>query len=205
MSHPLYVLIASLSIGLVGCGGGSDANSTTVAAAIPATAAGTTMPVATPTAPTTTPGFSLAPAKTCNIANFQQTLMALINQARASSRQCGGTAYKAVAALQWNSRLFEAAAGHSAEMVANNYFSHTSLDGSNFGQRLSNAGYVWSAIGENIAAGPRSVDEVMTGWLNSPGHCSNIMGENFTEVGLACVSGSSSQYPSYWTMDLGRP
>jgi uncharacterized protein YkwD len=132
-------------------------------------------------------------------------MIALVNQARASSRMCGSTFYNAAAALQWNSKLFNAAAGHSTDMAGNNYFSHTSLDGRSFDQRISAAGYAWTAVGENIAAGQNTVAQTMTSWLNSPGHCANIMNGSYTEIGVSCVSSSSSSYPSYWTMDLGRP
>ena len=146
----------------------------------------------------------LTAANTCGLPNFQTDLMALINQARASSRSCGGTAYPAAAAVAWNSQLFDAAAGHSADMANQNYFDHTSKDGRNPGQRMSAAGYSWSAYGENIAAGQTSAASVMAGWMDSPGHCSNIMNKNFKEVAVACVANSSSTYNRYWTMNLGR-
>jgi len=161
----------------------------------------------TPVVPTvpTVPDGALTAATTCSLSNFQTDLMALINQARASARTCGSTAYPAAPAVAWNSKLFHASAGHSADMASQNYFSHTSLDGRTFDQRITAAGYAWSTIGENIAAGQGSVSAVMDGWLASPGHCSNIMNSRFTEVGVACVVNNSSTYRSYWTMDLGRP
>lgn len=182
-------------------------NSFTLLAATPVA----TTPV-TPTAPTTpappttppAPGGTLTAANTCNLPNFQADLMALINEARASSRTCGGTMYPAVAAVAWNNQLFDAAVGHSADMATQNYFSHTSLDGRSVGQRISAAGYSWTAYGENIAAGQSSASSVMAGWMASAGHCSNIMNSNFTGVAVACVSNSSSTYNRYWTMDLGR-
>lgn len=167
---------------------------------------------ATPTTPTTpmtptpaAPSGTLTAANTCSQLNFQPDLMALINQARSTSQTCGTTVYPAAAPLAWNSKLFDASAGHSADMANNNYFSHTSLDGRTFDQRVTAAGYTWSRLGENIAAGQGTVTTVMTGWMASPGHCSNIMGANFTEVGVACVINNSSIYRTYWTMDLGKP
>ena len=151
-----------------------------------------------------TPGGTLAAANTCSLSNFQTDLMTLINQARASSQTCGSTTYPATAAVAWNNNLFDAAAGHSADMANNNYFSHTSLDGRTFGQRITAAGYSWSNIAENIAAGQSSASSVMAGWMASSGHCSNIMNSRFTGVAVACVSNSSSTYNRYWTMNLGR-
>jgi uncharacterized protein YkwD len=91
-------------------------------------------------------------------------------------------------------------------MAANNFFSHTSLDGRSVGTRITATGYVWRTYGENIAAGYPSVDSVMDGWTKSDGHCANLMNPAFTEIGLACVPGSSATtYPTYWTMDLAAP
>jgi uncharacterized protein YkwD len=150
-------------------------------------------------------GTALPAAQTCGLTNFQQALMTRVNQVRASSRTCGSLTYAAAAPLRWNTKLFNAAAGHSADMAANNYFSHTSRDGRTFSQRITNAGYAWSNAGENIAAGQTSVDQVMTAWVNSPGHCANLMNKNYTEVGVSCVKNDSSTYKYYWTMELARP
>jgi uncharacterized protein YkwD len=139
------------------------------------------------------------------MSNFQQELLNRINQARANSRMCGSTFYKAAGMTGWNGKLTDAAAGHAADMATNNYFSHASLDGRTFSQRISATGYLWSAVGENIAAGQKTPEEVMTAWLDSPGHCENIMNATYTEVGVACVSNQASLYKVYWAMELGRP
>lgn len=145
----------------------------------------------------------LSAEQTCNQTDFQRTITNLINQARASNQMCGTTSYPAVAPLAWNTKLFNAAAGHSADMASQNYFSHTSLDGRTPGQRMTNAGYNWSSYGENIAMGQSSIASVMDTWMKSAGHCANIMNARLTEVAVACVKNSSSR--NYWTMDLGRP
>lgn len=129
--------------------------------------------------------------------------MNLINQARANSRMCGTTLYNAAAPLQWNAKLFNAAAGHSTDMAVKNYFSHTSLDGLSPGQRITNAGYNWGTYGENIAMGQSTIAGVMDSWIKSEGHCANIMSSRVTEVAVACVKNSSGR--NYWTMDLARP
>jgi uncharacterized protein YkwD len=131
--------------------------------------------------------------------------MTRINQARATSRTCGTTAYNAVAPVTWNAKLFDAAAGHAYDMASKNYFSHQSQDGRTFSQRITAAGYDWAAAGENIAAGQTTIDQVMNGWLQSAGHCANIMNGNFTEVAVSCVRNDSSTYKYYWVMELGRP
>lgn len=125
---------------------------------------------------------------------------------RASGATCGSQAYRPVAALAYDGRLHQAATAHSQDMAARNYFSHTGADGSSPGQRVSAAGYTWNAVGENIAAGYGTVAAVMAGWASSPGHCANIMSPNYTQLGIACVSGGgSSTFRNYWTMNLARP
>jgi len=165
----------------------------------------------TSTQPTTTTGTTSPSGTTidarlsCGQPNFQQDILNRVNQARAAGRTCGTTRYNAVPALKWNSNLFNAAAAHSTDMAANNYFSHTGLDGRNAGQRITGAGYAWRSYGENIAAGQFTVQSVVDGWLASPGHCANIMSANVTEMATACVASSTSRYKTYWTMDLARP
>ncbi len=72
-------------------------------------------------------------------------------------------------------------------------------------QRVMATGYSYTALGENIAAGQTSVQAVMTAWINSPGHCQNLMNPSFRDVAVACVRNNSSTYSLYWTMDLARP
>ena len=45
----------------------------------------------------------------------------------------------------------------------------------------------------------------MAGWLASPGHCSNIMNPDFTEMGAAYAIDKSSAAGSYWTQVFGTP
>jgi uncharacterized protein YkwD len=69
--------------------------------------------------------------------------------------------------------------------------------------RVDAAGYKWSALAENIAAGQTSVSSVLTSWMTSPGHCANIMGPAYREVALSCARSESGV--RYWTMNFGRP
>ncbi|MES2830672.1 MAG: ricin-type beta-trefoil lectin domain protein [Pseudomonadota bacterium] len=145
---------------------------------------------------------SLPAASTCDLPNFKQELLTLINEARASGRLCGSTNYSPAAALQWNDLLFKAAAVHSTNMAGKNFFSHTGQDGSNPGTRMLAAGYSWRAYAENIALGYSTPYDVMNAWLKSPGHCSGIMNANLTEVAVSCSKNPAAT--PYWTMDLGK-
>jgi uncharacterized protein YkwD len=139
----------------------------------------------------------------CGLTAEEQAMLDAVNAARAQGRSCGSTAYPARAALSWSCKLEAAALGHSTDMANNNYFSHTGLNGSSPGDRITAAGYSWSSYGENIAAGASSVSQVMQMWLDSPGHCANIMGGNFTNLGAARFSNPASTYNVYWTQVFG--
>ncbi len=87
---------------------------------------------------------------------------------------------------------------HTADMVSKAYFSHTGSDGSSVSQRVTRQGYEWRAVGENIAYGQRSVEQVVEAWMNSPSHCRAIMDSEFTELGAARVE-------DHWTLVFGTP
>lgn len=141
---------------------------------------------------------------TCQIADFETRVLAAVNARRASGATCGTQVYAAAPALAWNAQLTQAALAHSDDMVAQNFFSHTGSDGSSAGQRATRAGYSWRTVGENIAAGQVGIDSVVGAWMSSPGHCANLMTSAMRDIGVACISGSSSNsYRTYWTMVLG--
>lgn len=133
-------------------------------------------------------------------------VLAAVNSARATARTCGGNYYPAAAALAWNGALGAAALGHSRDMAEKRYFSHSGKDGGTVADRASSAGYRWGRIGENIAAGQSSPEEVVAGWLASPGHCANIMNGGFTQMGAAyAVDRRRRDARAYWTQVLGSP
>lgn len=99
--------------------------------------------------------------------------------------------------------LRTAAQNHSADQAAHNTMTHTGSDGSTLTTRANRAGYTgWIALGENVAYGYGTVDAVMTGWMNSPGHRANLLDTGFTHVGLGQAAGSGGAL--YWTQDFGR-
>lgn len=144
----------------------------------------------------------------CTISPEAQSMLDAVNAFRAGARECGSYgAFNAVPALSWSCELEAAALSHSADMANNNFFSHTGADGSSAGDRATAAGYSWSAWGENIAAGSayQSVGAVLQGWIDSPGHCANLMNASVSNLGAARYSNSSSTYGVYWTQVFGRP
>ncbi|MFJ6657200.1 CAP domain-containing protein [Streptomyces sp. NPDC091377] len=97
--------------------------------------------------------------------------------------------------------LTAAAQAHSADMVGRDFYSHTAPDGGRPWDRAEAAGARRRSIGENIACGQRSAAEVVTGWMNSPGHRANILKPDFTHIGIGLAGGGRAGM--YWTQVFG--
>src|SRR5690606_34884089 len=141
-----WIILACASMMLASCGGGSGAEKTDGAG----TGSSQSRPAGTAEqepAPVPAESEPLSAASTCGLPDFQAEVLRRINEMRAESRYCGATLNQPAGALQWNSKLFAAAAGHSADMATKNYFSHTSPDGRTASQRVAEAGYNWRSTG----------------------------------------------------------
>ena len=122
----------------------------------------------------------------------KQRILQLVNEARTRGCRCGGQRMAPVEPVRWNSQLESAAQQHSNFMRRKNRLSHTGSGFSNVGKRVTQEGYTWFTVGENIAVGQTSEEEVMESWLKSAGHCANIMNPKFKEMGVATAG-------AYWT------
>jgi len=100
--------------------------------------------------------------------------------------------------LTLNAKLTKAAQAHSVDMASHQNMSHTGSDGSDPGTRITRAGYIWSSYGENVAYGYSTPEQVMAGWMSSPGHKRNILDCGYKEIGVGLA-----QPGSYWTQDFG--
>ena len=89
--------------------------------------------------------------------------------------------------------------------IVRGFFEHDNPDGESPFDRMERAGYSYQAAGENIAAGQQTPEQVVLGWLDSPGHCSNIMSPDYTEIGVGYYYGEQDQFGHYWTQNFGRP
>lgn len=138
--------------------------------------------------------------------DFENQVLTLVNQRRAAGATCGGV-YKAPApALTLDTRLRCASRKHSKDMALNNFFSHTGSNGSTPWQRITSAGYTYSTAAENIGAGYSTPSAAVTGWMNSTGHCNNIMNPSLRNLGVGYYyRASGSTYAHYWTQDFGTP
>lgn len=129
---------------------------------------------------------------------FAAEMLLAVNQLRVRGCYCGENYMPPVKPLKWNADLAQAAQRHAEDMSANRWFEHTGTDGSTVANRVSDTGYNWSAVGENIAYGYKSIEKVIDGWQKSEGHCRNIMKAAYVEVGVARIG-------NYWAQTFAKP
>jgi uncharacterized protein YkwD len=116
--------------------------------------------------------------------------------------------------LRLSKRLSKAARRHSRDMVQRDYFSHTSLSGASFVDRIRRTGYLSGArgwmVGENLAwgAGDRSSPaQTVNAWMHSPGHRHNILTKTYRHIGIGIVPGAPERVgglpAATYTTDFG--
>lgn len=128
-------------------------------------------------------------------ASLESDFFNLLNQERQSLN---------VSVLSNNPQLKNAAYLHSKDMGEKHYFSHTSLDGRTFVNRIVAANYTdFRSLGENIGyhTGLAEANKIFNMWKNSPGHYKNMISPNFADAGLGVYYAGNSMY---YTLDLGR-
>ena len=108
-----------------------------------------------------------------------------------------------LSALTCHTGVGQVARAHSQDMSDRNYFDHVNPEGEQPWDRLERGGVSgWSSVGENIAYGYPTAEEVQEGWMGSPGHRANILDGGFTHVGIGAVTDPSGQI--YWTQVFAR-
>lgn len=132
-------------------------------------------------------------------------VLALVNAARRQARTCGDRQQEATHPLELSAILSQVALAHAGDMARRSSLDHRGSDGSLPAERVTRAGYLWQATAENIAAGQRSAEEVVAHWLDSPGHCANLMGTQYTEMGIAFTTDLQSNARIYWAQVFATP
>lgn len=131
---------------------------------------------------------------------FEEEVLVIVNERRSEGANCGGEGDFAPASpLTMSPQLRCAARMHSRDMKRRDFFSHTNEDGEGPQPRIEASGYDWWTWGENIARGQGSPESVMQSWMDSDGHCSNIMNADFSEMGVGYYDGA------HWTQVFGAP
>ncbi len=135
---------------------------------------------------------------------FENEILLIVNQRRVEGANCGSAgSFGPAAPVTANPALRCAARVHSKDMVERNFFDHTNPSGESPFQRMGEAGYQYSTAGENIAAGNSTAAATMQQWMDSDGHCANVMNGSFTELGVGYYPGG--QYGHVWTQAFGAP
>ena len=134
--------------------------------------------------------------------NLEQEVLELVNEARAVGGNCGTEGnFGPSAPLTMDGALRCAGRNHSMNMANDDFFAHTAPNGETPWDRIAASGYGgYATAGENIAAGYPSPAAVVQGWLDSDGHCANMLNSAFEEIGIGYFGGGS--YGSYWTQNF---
>ncbi|KAA2212365.1 CAP domain-containing protein [Teichococcus oryzae] len=171
---------------------------------------GAVVPSPVPT-PAPTPAPAPAPAPTpveshAGVTALETYFLKLVNASRADA---------GLKPFSFDAELVEAAGQHSEWMVAQDVFSHRGANGSSPSERVTDAGYGWTATGENIAyiGGSRAatldeadVEQLHANLMNSSGHRANILSSKFTEIGIGLEQGDYNGRPAIFvTENFGRP
>lgn len=116
-----------------------------------------------------------------NEGSWAQQVATLVNQERAA---------QGLAALLVDAGATQAAKAHAEDMAGRGFFAHTTPEGWSPADRLQLLGVTgYSSVGENIAAGQPTPQDVMTAWMNSSGHRANILHPSYTHIGVGVVEG----------------
>ena len=127
---------------------------------------------------------------------FEWRVVDLVNEERSA---------RGLAPLTIDVRLMEAAQLHAVDMAIHNFLSHTGSGGSTMTSRIEAVGYrPWLKLAENVAAGYTTPESVVSGWMASSGHRTNILDPLLVDIGVGYAYASGTQYRHYWAQDFGR-
>lgn len=127
----------------------------------------------------------------------QANIVTLTNEARGK---------QGLATLKQNSRLANAAQAKAEDMLAKQYFAHTSPSGTTPWAWIKQAGYAYTVSGENLAVHYTTAEGAFAGWLASPSHRANIVNPKYTEIGVGIAEGVFEGHPSVIVVQMfGRP
>lgn len=116
--------------------------------------------------------------------------------------------------LRYHPDLETAAQAHAQDMKNRDYFAHENPEGERSGERIKRTGYgvinaqecrcsYKVALGENIAKGQTSVEQVVREWMNSESHREAMLSRDYKEIGVGIIDdiwvlnfGSVETYPA---------
>ena len=120
-----------------------------------------------------------------DVSQYAQQVLELVNIERT---KVGARPLKLANDLQ------EGAAIRAKELTK--FYSHTRPNGRECFTVLHVTGREW--LGENIAAGQVSPEQVVESWMNSAGHRENILQNEYSELGVGYYFDENATYKHYW-------
>lgn len=142
-------------------------------------------------------------------AQWEEEVLLLVNDHRSVGADCQEKGiFEPAGPLAMAPMLRCSARLHSLDMYERDFFDHTNLDGIAADERMRAAGFEGTWMGENIAYGQTSPEQVVDTWMDSPGHCANTMNPNFTLIGVGYYPGADSWREGlqhFWTQNFGTP
>lgn len=99
--------------------------------------------------------------------------------------------------------LTQMAEAYGTEMIERSFFAHENPEGEGPGHRAIAAGYVFVQVGENLAAGQETAEQVVAEWMASAEHRDIILGMQWQEIGIGVRIGG--EYNVYWVLEFGNP
>jgi len=140
----------------------------------------------------------------CQPASKVQMVISETNDVRSTQTDCGSEGVKSAApSLQGNRELHRAAQAHADDMAMNDFISHTGSDGSDFATRIRRTNFSGNPVAENVAAGNSSASATVQQWVDSDGHCKNLMLQRANRIGVGVANNPMSTYGWYWVQVFG--
>ena len=126
------------------------------------------------------------------------------NEARAQPQDCGVEGmFTSTGEVGLDEVLTVAAQVHAEDMAANRFLGHVGSDDSSPSERAARAGWAGRAVGENVAEGYDTPQEAVAGWIDSDGHCANLMDGGFDVMGVGYAVSPITGQP-YWAQVFGE-
>ena len=145
---------------------------------------------------------------TCATSVSAEAAVRRLNEVRLRGAMCRSGTTSTAPPLTWSESLAAAAQAQAREMARLDRMSHRDSQNRGLAERLRAQGYRYSIAVENLGVGYASLDDVVDAWLESEGHCENLMNGTVREFGMACIDAGTTGAPEerrYWTLVLGAP
>lgn len=155
----------------------------------------------------TTPASTTGPSAPSSSTNASPLSVGALNQKAILDIVNIERAKEGFPALTFSIKLSAMAEGKAVDMINKQYFAHVSPTGVDVAHLSKVYGYEYIFLGENLAMGDFvSSSDVMTGWMNSPGHRANILNKNYTEIGISALQGNyEGRTVWYAVQEFGKP